>query len=314
MGSRSSPAAARWRSSGATLRAFDWLTSMSTANDPTAPHRRAARQTTPQAPCEDDKRRTCTAMTARMWYDVDADPGALAGQRIAVLGYGSQGHAHALNLRDSGVDVRVGLPELSRSRDAARAEGLRVATPAEACGEADVIMVLTPDTAQRDLYHEAIAPQLRPGDMLMFAHGFNIRYGLIEPPEGVDVTMVAPKGPGHLVRSTFVAGQGVPCLFAVHQDATGTATQRTLAYARAIGGTKAGVLETTFAEETETDLFGEQAVLCGGVTEPVTAGWETLVNAGYKAEVDYFECLHELKLLVDLIYEGGFPRKHHSAS
>ncbi|TMF15390.1 MAG: ketol-acid reductoisomerase [Chloroflexi bacterium] len=253
-------------------------------------------------------------MTARMWYDVDADPGALAGQRIAVLGYGSQGHAHALNLRDSGVDVRVGLPESSRSRDAARAEGLRVATPAEACGEADVIMVLTPDTAQRGLYHEAIAPQLRPGDMLMFAHGFNIRYGLIEPPEGVDVTMVAPKGPGHLVRSTFVAGQGVPCLFAVHQDATGTATQRTLAYARALGGTRAGVLETTFAEETETDLFGEQAVLCGGISSLVKAGFDTLVEAGYQPELAYFEVMHELKLIVDLMYQGGLSYMRYSVS
>jgi len=253
-------------------------------------------------------------MTARMWYDVDADPGALAGQRIAVLGYGSQGHAHALNLRDSGVDVRVGLPESSRSRDAARAEGLRVATPAEACGEADVIMVLTPDTVQRGLYHEAIAPQLRPGDMLMFAHGFNIRYGLIEPPEGVDVTMVAPKGPGHLVRSTFVAGQGVPCLFAVHQDATGTATQRTLAYARALGGTRAGVLETTFAEETETDLFGEQAVLCGGISSLVKAGFDTLVEAGYQPELAYFEVMHELKLIVDLMYQGGLSYMRYSVS
>src|SRR5438309_5173715 len=206
MGSRSSPAAARWRSSGATLRAFAWLTSMSMANDPTAPHRRAARQTTPQAPCDDEKRRTCIAMTARMWYDVDADPGALAGQRIAVLGYGSQGHAHALNLRDSGVDVRVGLPESSRSRDAARAERLRVATPAEACGEADVIMVLTPDTVQRGLYQEAIAPHLRPRDMLKFAHGFNIRYGLIEPLEGVDVTTNAPKHPEHSELSRHVPG------------------------------------------------------------------------------------------------------------
>src|SRR5438105_12237288 len=209
MGSRSSPAAARWRSSGATLRAFAWSTSMSTANDPTAPHRRAARQTTPQAPCEDEKRRTCIAMTARMWYDVDADPGALAGQRIAVLGYGSQGHAHALNLRDSGCDVRVGLPESSRSRDAARAEGLRVLTPAEACAEADIIMVLIPDTAQRELYDAAVVPNLKPGKMLMFAHGFNIRFGLIEPPQHVDVSMVAPKGPGHLVRSTYAAGQAV---------------------------------------------------------------------------------------------------------
>jgi len=253
-------------------------------------------------------------MTARMYYDADADPPALEGQRIAILGYGSQGHAHALNLRDSGHDVRVGLPETSRSREAATAEGLRVVTPAEACAEAEVVMVLIPDTRQRELYEAAIAPSLEPGDMLMFAHGFNIRYALIEPPAGVDVSMVAPKGPGHLVRRTYVDGQGVPCLFAVHQDATGTARARTLAYARGIGGTRAGVLETTFAEETETDLFGEQAVLCGGVSSLVKAGFETLVEAGYQPELAYFEVMHELKLIVDLMYQGGLSYMRYSVS
>ncbi|TMB91106.1 MAG: ketol-acid reductoisomerase [Chloroflexi bacterium] len=253
-------------------------------------------------------------MTARMYYDADADLQALRGQPIAVLGYGSQGHAHALNLRDSGCDVRVGLPESSRSREAARAEGLRVLTPAEACAEADIIMVLIPDTAQRELYDAAVVPNLKPGKMLMFAHGFNIRFGLIEPPQHVDVSMVAPKGPGHLVRSTYAAGQGVPCLFAVHADATGTARERTLAYARGIGGTRAGVLETSFAEETETDLFGEQAVLCGGVTSLVKAGFDTLVDAGYQPELAYFECMHELKLIVDLMYQGGLSYMRYSVS
>ncbi len=253
-------------------------------------------------------------MTARMYYDADADPAALAGQRIAVLGYGSQGHAHALNLRDSGHDVRVGLPEHSQSRAAAAGEGLRVLTPEEACAEADVIMVLTPDTGQRALYDSAIAGNLTPGKMLMFAHGFNIRYDLIDPPAGVDVSMVAPKGPGHLVRSTYAAGQGVPCLFAVHQDATGQARARTLAYARGIGGTRAGVLETTFAEETETDLFGEQAVLCGGITSLVKAGFDTLTEAGYQPELAYFEVMHELKLIVDLMYQGGLSWMRYSVS
>jgi ketol-acid reductoisomerase len=253
-------------------------------------------------------------MTARMYYDTDADPKALEGQRIAILGYGSQGHAHALNLRDAGHDVRVGLPEASRSREAAHAEGLRVLTPAEACAEADVIVVLTPDTGQRALYDEAIAPNLQPGNMLVFAHGFNIRYELIHPPAGVDVTLVAPKAPGHLVRSTYQAGQGVPCLFAVEQDATGTARDRTLAYAQGIGGTRAGVLETTFAEETETDLFGEQAVLCGGISSLVKAGFDTLVEAGYQPELAYFEVMHELKLIVDLMYQGGLSYMRYSVS
>jgi ketol-acid reductoisomerase len=253
-------------------------------------------------------------MTARMYYDADADPAALKGQKIAILGYGSQGHAHALNLRDSGFDVRVGLPEISKSRAAAEAEGLRVLNPADASAEADVIMVLIPDTRQRALYDTAIAPTLKPGDMLMFAHGFNIRYELIQPPAGVDVSMVAPKGPGHLVRRTYADGQGVPCLFAVHQDATGKARARTLAYARGIGGTRAGVLETTFAEETETDLFGEQAVLCGGVSSLVKAGFETLVEAGYQPELAYFEVMHELKLIVDLMYQGGLSYMRYSVS
>jgi ketol-acid reductoisomerase len=253
-------------------------------------------------------------MTARMYYDADADPAALLGQKIAILGYGSQGHAHALNLRDSGFDVRVGLPETSKSRAAAEAEGLRVLNPADASAEADVIMVLIPDTRQRALYDTAIAPTLKPGDMLMFAHGFNIRYELIQPPAGVDVSMVAPKGPGHLVRRTYADGQGVPCLFAVHQDATGKARARTLAYARGIGGTRAGVLETTFAEETETDLFGEQAVLCGGVSSLVKAGFETLVEAGYQPELAYFEVMHELKLIVDLMYQGGLSYMRYSVS
>ena len=253
-------------------------------------------------------------MTARMYYDADADPAALQGQKIAILGYGSQGHAHALNLRDSGYDVRVGLPETSKSRAAAEAEGLRVLNPAEASAEADVIMVLIPDTRQRALYDTAIAPNLKPGDMLMFAHGFNIRYELIHPPAGVDVSMVAPKGPGHLVRWTYADGQGVPCLFAVHQDATGTARARTLAYARGIGATRAGVLETTFKEETETDLFGEQVVLCGGVTSLIRNGFETLVEAGYQPELAYFEVMHELKLIVDLMYRGGMNFMRFSVS
>jgi len=253
-------------------------------------------------------------MTARMYYDADADAEALRTARIAILGYGSQGHAHALNLRDSGYDVRVGLPESSRSRDAARGEGLRVMTPEQACAEADVVMVLTPDTGQRALYESAIAPHLQRGDLLMFAHGFNIRFELIQPPAGVDVSLVAPKGPGHLVRSTYVAGQGVPCLFAVHQDATGAARARTLAYARGIGGTRAGVLETTFAEETETDLFGEQAVLCGGISSLVKAGFDTLVEAGYQPELAYFEVMHELKLIVDLMYQGGLSYMRYSVS
>jgi ketol-acid reductoisomerase len=253
-------------------------------------------------------------MVARMYYDADTDPEVLNGSRIAVLGYGSQGHAHALNLRDSGYDVRVGLPETSRSRAAAEAEGLRVMSPAEAVAEANVVMVLAPDTAQKALYESEIRDNLEAGDLLLFAHGFTIRFGQITPPAGIDVAMIAPKGPGHLVRRTFVDGQGVPCLVAVEQDATGSAWQRALAYARGIGGTRAGCLRTTFAEETETDLFGEQAVLCGGISNLVKAGFDTLVDAGYQPELAYFEVMHELKLIVDLMYQGGLSYMRYSVS
>jgi ketol-acid reductoisomerase len=249
-----------------------------------------------------------------IFYDDDADLSLVTGRRIAVLGYGSQGHAHALSLRDSGADVRIGLPEGSKSRAAAEAEGLRVLTPFDACAEADLVMVLAPDTAQRSLYAEAIEPNLKDGDGLFFAHGFNIRFGYITPPSNVDVAMVAPKGPGHLVRRQFVDGRGVPCLIAVEQDATGNAFGLALAYAKGIGGTRAGALKTTFTEETETDLFGEQAVLCGGASALVQAGFETLVEAGYQPEVAYFECLHELKLIVDLMYEGGLAKMRWSIS
>ena len=249
-----------------------------------------------------------------IFYDDDADLSLVTGRRIAVLGYGSQGHAHALSLRDSGADVRIGLPEGSKSRAAAEAEGLRVLTPFAACAEADLVMVLAPDTVQRSLYAEAIEPNLNEGDALFFAHGFNIRFGYITPPANVDVAMVAPKGPGHLVRRQFVDGRGVPCLVAVEQDATGNAFALALAYAKGIGGTRAGALKTTFTEETETDLFGEQAVLCGGATALVQAGFETLVEAGYQPEVAYFECLHELKLIVDLMYEGGLAKMRWSIS
>jgi ketol-acid reductoisomerase len=251
---------------------------------------------------------------ATVYYDTDADLGVIQGRKIAVLGYGSQGHAHALSLRDSGCEVRVGLPEGSKSRPRAEAEGLTVTTPADACAWADVIMVLTPDTGQRKLYAEAIAPNLRPGDALFFAHGFNIHFGYIVPPPEVDVAMVAPKAPGHLVRRQFEAGQGTPVLVAVAQDATDKAWDLALSYAAGIGGTKAGALVTTFQEETESDLFGEQAVLCGGVTALVNAGFETLVAAGYQPEVAYFECLHELKLIVDLMYEGGMKWMRYSVS
>ena len=251
---------------------------------------------------------------AEIYYDDDADLGLIQSRKVAVLGYGSQGHAHALSLRDSGVDVRVGLPEGSRSRAKAEQEGLRVVTPAEAAAEADVIMILAPDTVQRKLYENDVAPSLQDGDALFFGHGLNIRFGLITPPAGVDVAMVAPKGPGHLVRRQFVDGRGVPCLVAVEQDASGSALQLALSYAKAIGGTKAGVLRTTFTEETETDLFGEQAVLCGGASALVMAGFEVLTEAGYQPEVAYFECLHELKLIVDLMYEGGIGKMRWSVS
>ncbi len=249
-----------------------------------------------------------------MYYDADADLSVIQGRNVAVLGYGSQGHAHALSLRDSGVDVRVGLPESSGSRARADAEGLRVLSPYEACEEADCVMVLVPDPAQRALYSEAIEPNLVDGDALFFAHGFNIRFALVKPPPGVDVCMVAPKGPGHLVRRQFADGRGVPVLVAVEQDATGSAWPLALSYADAIGGTRAGVLETTFEEETETDLFGEQAVLCGGVSALIEAGFDTLVEAGYQPEIAYFECAHEMKLIVDLMYEGGLSKMRWSVS
>jgi ketol-acid reductoisomerase len=253
-------------------------------------------------------------MTAEVYYDDDADLSVIQGRKVAVIGYGSQGHAHALSLRDSGVDVRVGLPEGSKSRAKAEEQGLRVVTPAEAAAEADLIMILAPDTAQRRIYTESIAPSLTAGKALFFGHGLNIRYGLIEPPADVDVAMVAPKGPGHLVRRQFVDGKGVPCLVAVEQDATGNGLALALAYAKAIGGTRAGVIKTTFKEETETDLFGEQAVLCGGASALVQTGFEVLTEAGYAPEIAYFECLHELKLIVDLMYEGGIQRMRYSIS
>ena len=251
---------------------------------------------------------------AELFYDDDADLSVIQGRNVAVLGYGSQGHAHALSLRDSGVDVRVGLPEGSKSREKADAEGLRVVTPFEACEEADLVMVLAPDPVQRKLYAEAIEPNLVDGDAMFFGHGLNIRYDLIKPPAGVDVCMVAPKGPGHLVRRQFVDGRGVPVLVAVEQDATGTAWDLVKSYAKGIGGTRAGAIKTTFTEETETDLFGEQTVLCGGLSELIKAGFETLVDAGYQPEVAYFECLHEVKLIVDLMYEGGLSKMYWSVS
>ena len=253
-------------------------------------------------------------MTAEVYYDDDADLSVIQGRKVAVIGYGSQGHAHALSLRDSGVDVRVGLPEGSKSRAKAEEQGLRVVTPAEAAAEADVIMVLAPDTAQRKIFADAIAPSLSAGKALFFGHGLNIRYGLIEPPSDVDVLMVAPKGPGHLVRRQFVDGKGVPVLVAVEQDASGNGLALALSYAKAIGGTRAGAIRTTFKEETETDLFGEQAVLCGGASALVQTGFEVLTEAGYAPEIAYFECLHELKLIVDLMYEGGIARMRYSVS
>lgn len=249
-----------------------------------------------------------------IFYDDQADLSIIQGRHVAVLGYGSQGHAHALSLRDSGVDVRVGLPEGSKSREKAENDGLRVVTPGEAVEEANLTMILAPDHIQRHLYAEHVAPNLVEGDALFFGHGLNIRYGLIEAPEGVDVCMVAPKGPGHLVRRQFEAGRGVPCLVAVEKDASGKALDLALSYAKGIGGTRAGALKTTFKEETETDLFGEQAVLCGGVSELIKAGFDTLIEAGYQPEVAYFECLHEMKLIVDLMYEGGISKMYWSVS
>jgi len=251
---------------------------------------------------------------AKIFYDNDCDLSLIRAKKVAILGYGSQGHAHALNLKDSGVEVRVGLPATSKSVAKAKAAGLRVLPPGEAAAWADVVMVLVPDTAQAKLYADDIAPNLAAGKTLMFAHGFNIRFGTIEPRPDVDVSMIAPKGPGHRVRETYQAGQGVPALVAVHRDASGKAHPLALSYAAGIGAARAGVLETTFAEETETDLFGEQAVLCGGVSALVKAGFDTLVQAGYQPEVAYFECLHELKLIVDLMYRGGLRYMRYSIS
>jgi ketol-acid reductoisomerase len=251
---------------------------------------------------------------ATIYHEEDADLSVIQGRKVAVIGYGSQGHAHALNLRDSGVDVRVGLAEGSKSRAKAEQEGLKVLSVADAVKEATVIMLLAPDHKQRHIYKESIEPNLKPGDALFFGHGFNIRFGYIKPPANVDVCMVAPKGPGHLVRREFAAGRGVPDIVAVEQDATGNAWPLTLSYAKAMGGLRAGAILTTFTEETETDLFGEQSVLCGGASQLVMYGFETLIEAGYQPEVAYFECLHELKLIVDLMYEGGIAKQRWSVS
>jgi ketol-acid reductoisomerase len=251
---------------------------------------------------------------AEMFYDDDADLALIQGKNVAVIGYGSQGHAHALNLRDSGVDVRVGLKEGSKSIAKAEEEGLRVLPVAEAVEEADVIVILAPDQFQRHIYAESIAPHLAEGDTLVFGHGFNVRFGYIQAPEGVDVILVAPKAPGHTVRREYVAGRGIPDIIAVEQDASGQAWELAKSYAKAIGGTRAGVIKTTFTEETETDLFGEQAVLCGGVSHLVQAGFETLTEAGYQPEIAYFEVLHELKLIVDLMWEGGIAKQRWSVS
>lgn len=249
-----------------------------------------------------------------IFYDDDADLSIIQDRQVAIIGYGSQGHAHALNLRDSGVDVRIGLAEGSRSKAKAEAEGLRVLSVAEATAEADVIMILTPDQVQAQIYRESIQPHLQPGDALFFAHGFNIRFGYIEVPEGIDVAMVAPKGPGHTVRREFEAGRAVPALVAVEVDASGKAMDLALSYAKALGATRAGVIKTTFTEETESDLFGEQAVLCGGVSQLVQYGFETLTEAGYQPQIAYFEVLHELKLIVDLMNEGGITKQRWSCS
>jgi ketol-acid reductoisomerase len=249
-----------------------------------------------------------------LYYDDDADLSIIQGRKVAVIGYGSQGHAHALSLRDSGVDVRVGLAEGSKSKAKAEAEGLRVLAVAEAAAEADLIMILTPDQVQAKVYAESIADNLKAGDALFFGHGFNIRFGFIQPPADVDVALVAPKGPGHIVRREFEAGRGVPDLIAVEQNPSGKAKELALSYAKAIGGTRAGVIETTFTEETETDLFGEQAVLCGGASQLIMYGFETLTEAGYKPEIAYFEVLHELKLIVDLMVEGGIAKQRWSVS
>ena len=251
---------------------------------------------------------------ATMYYDDSADLKLIQQKKVAIIGYGSQGHAHALNLKDSGVSVKVGLPATSRSRAKAQSAGLTVGDVADVTKWADVVMILIPDTSQAKVYREEIEPNLAPGNMVMFAHGFNIRFGAIVVRKDVDVAMVAPKSPGHRVRELFVEGAGTPALFAVEQDATGQARALTLSYAKGIGVMRAGVIETTFKEETETDLFGEQAVLCGGVSALVKAGFETLVEAGYQPEIAYFECLHELKLIVDLMYEGGIAKQRWSVS
>ena len=251
---------------------------------------------------------------ATIYYEKDTDTGVLADQKIAILGYGSQGHAHALNLQDSGYDVRVGLRLDAAFRPGTQAAGLRVLDTAEAVAEADIVMCLLPDTSHARVYAEDIAPNLKDGDMLMFAHGFSVHFQTVVPPEGVDVTMIAPKGPGHLVRRTYEEGNGTPGLVAVQQDATGKALQRALAYGNGIGCARPGIIQTTFKEETETDLFGEQTVLCGGLSSLIMNGFETLVNAGYQPEIAYFECLHEVKLIVDLIYEGGLSWMRHSVS
>jgi ketol-acid reductoisomerase len=251
---------------------------------------------------------------ANIYYDSDANLEHLAGKTIAVIGFGSQGHAHALNAKESGCDVVVGLRRGSASWEEAERAGLKVMEVADAAKAGELVMILLPDEVQGRVYAEQIAPNLEAGNAVLFAHGFNIHFGQIQPAAELDVFMIAPKGPGHLVRRTYTEGGGVPCLMAIHQDATGSAKQRALAYAKAIGGARAGVLETTFKEETETDLFGEQAVLCGGVTALMQAGFETLVEAGYQPEIAYFECLHEMKLIVDLIYEGGLERMRYSIS
>ncbi len=253
-------------------------------------------------------------MKVKTYYNADANLDVLSNKTVAIIGYGSQGHAHARNLKDSGVNVVVGLRKESSSWKEAEAAGLEVLDPAEAAAKGDLVMILIPDQFQGPFYKEKIEPNLKPGNALLFAHGFNIHFGEIVPPKDVDVFMVAPKGPGHLVRRVYTEGSGVPCLFAIYQDATGTAKETALAYAKGLGGTRAGVLETTFKEETETDLFGEQAVLCGGASELVKTGFEVLVEAGYQPEIAYFECLHELKLIVDLMYEGGIERMYYSVS
>ena len=251
---------------------------------------------------------------AQMYYDNDANLDLITNKTVAIIGYGSQGHAHALNLKESGANVIVGLYEGSKSQPKAESAGLKVHSVAEAASLANWIMILLPDEVQRNVYEEEIAPYLTKGKVLSFAHGFNIHFGQILPPEDVDVVMIAPKGPGHLVRRTYEQGQGVPCLFAVYQDASGQARDRAMAYAKGIGGTRAGILETTFREETETDLFGEQAVLCGGLSALIKTGFETLVEAGYQPELAYFECLHEVKLIVDLVVEGGLAKMRDSIS